>query len=331
MGIIHRDIKPENLLIDHWNNIRIGDFGAAYVDPRAIPMKQIGACTNDVVGTECYMAPELITNLQRQCYYGYAVDYWSLGCVAYELEENYSDRHQVRSSGFFVRKSWWCLSSVSYSIAQMTDRYIWDGTSRQTGAVDICGVLGSETQLKSLFMVWVLLYCPILWCCWCDQYSSLKLIQQRDSALQNSGLIGTFIALMGTFVFVYVFHCIDAYQINIVEATTFCSPNRKVRLLLFCLVFVYGLISGRYLAAYSPAVQIESEHNSHHSYLPIMLTPQVEDPGSCSEFEGFNWINPNGMWGRHRALWKSSSSKPTVNCIYFLFKLRLLSIILFVS
>lgn len=91
-GIIHRDIKPENILIDYRDNICITDFGSAYVN--GSPIQAWGDYTDDVVGTWPYLAPEVLdlkinfnTNKPRKRY-GVAVDWWALGCIAFELESD---------------------------------------------------------------------------------------------------------------------------------------------------------------------------------------------------------------------------------------------------
>ncbi|KAF7329905.1 Protein kinase domain-containing protein [Mycena kentingensis (nom. inval.)] len=91
-GVIHRDIKPENILLDFQGNIRITDFGAAHTlmptsdSTAAIPHKKY---STQVWGTYIYMAPEMLANRnkprEQRRRYGLAVDYWGLGCVAFEL------------------------------------------------------------------------------------------------------------------------------------------------------------------------------------------------------------------------------------------------------
>lgn len=99
MGILHRDIKSENILIDSRENVRIIDFGLSYLDPTDEPLRQGGEYAFDFLGTQSYIAPEVLRNERRQLHrrrrYGPAVDWWALGCILFELE---SLDHQV-----------WCL------------------------------------------------------------------------------------------------------------------------------------------------------------------------------------------------------------------------------
>ena len=73
--IIYRDIKPENILLELDGHIKLTDFG----------LSKICSGKNEKVYTICgtpyYIAPEI---LQRKGYNN-AVDWWSLGCLMYEM------------------------------------------------------------------------------------------------------------------------------------------------------------------------------------------------------------------------------------------------------
>ena len=74
LGIVYRDLKPANILIDADGHIRLVDFGLA--KSLCNGEKEKAFC-----GTHEYIAPEMIEGSE----YGFAVDWWSFGVVAYEL------------------------------------------------------------------------------------------------------------------------------------------------------------------------------------------------------------------------------------------------------
>lgn len=75
-GVVHRDIKPENILIDPEGNIRISDFGIAYLDREASRQED-----KDILGSPYYMSPEQM----RKETVTHRSDLFSLGIIFYEL------------------------------------------------------------------------------------------------------------------------------------------------------------------------------------------------------------------------------------------------------
>ncbi|KAL3470937.1 kinase-like domain-containing protein [Aspergillus californicus] len=102
MGFIYRDLKPENILLHQSGHIMLSDFdlskqsGSGGV-PTMIPARSgnsntsfptidTKSCiadfrTNSFVGTEEYIAPEVI----KGCGHTSAVDWWTLGILIYEM------------------------------------------------------------------------------------------------------------------------------------------------------------------------------------------------------------------------------------------------------
>ncbi|KAI9828129.1 MAG: serine/threonine protein kinase, AGC [Thelocarpon impressellum] len=102
MGFIYRDLKPENILLHQSGHIMLSDFDLSkQSDPGGAPTMIVGrngatatslptidtrSCianfrTNSFVGTEEYIAPEVI----KGCGHTSAVDWWTLGILVYEM------------------------------------------------------------------------------------------------------------------------------------------------------------------------------------------------------------------------------------------------------
>lgn len=76
-GVMHRDLKPENILFSRrhrsFGELKLADFGAsADFSPRRI--------FNDVEGTPCYLAPEVLSGSHDE-----KVDLWSLGVLLHVI------------------------------------------------------------------------------------------------------------------------------------------------------------------------------------------------------------------------------------------------------
>lgn len=79
INVLHRDLKPENILLGSDGHCCVTDFGLA--------KDFTGSGANDderartLCGTIEYMAPEMVARK----WYGKGADFWSLGCLAYEM------------------------------------------------------------------------------------------------------------------------------------------------------------------------------------------------------------------------------------------------------
>jgi len=74
-GIIYRDLKPENILLSSDGHIKLADFGLAKQLNNGIQQ------ATSLCGTPEYLPPEILDHKG----YGYAVDWWNLGMVLYEM------------------------------------------------------------------------------------------------------------------------------------------------------------------------------------------------------------------------------------------------------
>jgi eukaryotic-like serine/threonine-protein kinase len=77
-GIVHRDIKPANIMVVSGTNIKVADFGAAFLRGDARPAD---GGDQGVIGSPFYMSPEQIQGGDL----GVHSDMFALGVVLYEL------------------------------------------------------------------------------------------------------------------------------------------------------------------------------------------------------------------------------------------------------
>lgn len=94
MGFIYRDLKPENILMTSSGHIVLTDFdlskgAAGQVTPQILDKELIhtepGIVTNSFVGTEEYIAPEVIKGFGHTS----AVDWWTFGILLFEFIVNF--------------------------------------------------------------------------------------------------------------------------------------------------------------------------------------------------------------------------------------------------
>ncbi|EGR30122.1 protein kinase domain protein [Ichthyophthirius multifiliis] len=81
MKIVYRDLKPENILLTSNGHIKISDFGLGK------QLKNEDDLTYTFIGTQEYIAPEMILNQINQNEHGYTqkCDIWAFGIFLYEL------------------------------------------------------------------------------------------------------------------------------------------------------------------------------------------------------------------------------------------------------
>lgn len=94
MNIVYRDLKPENILIQESGHVTLTDFDLSrelhpetfYSDVKKHKSSRVSPVTRgerskSFVGTEEYLAPEMVRGSGHE----FAVDWWALGILAYEM------------------------------------------------------------------------------------------------------------------------------------------------------------------------------------------------------------------------------------------------------
>eukprot|EP00577_Skeletonema_sp_RCC1716_P008507 CAMPEP_0113424144 /NCGR_PEP_ID=MMETSP0013_2-20120614/29426_1 /TAXON_ID=2843 ORGANISM="Skeletonema costatum, Strain 1716" /NCGR_SAMPLE_ID=MMETSP0013_2 /ASSEMBLY_ACC=CAM_ASM_000158 /LENGTH=740 /DNA_ID=CAMNT_0000312113 /DNA_START=110 /DNA_END=2332 /DNA_ORIENTATION=+ /assembly_acc=CAM_ASM_000158 len=98
VNVLHRDLKPENILLGTDGHLCLTDFGLAKDFTGNGDSEDDWART--LCGTMEYMAPEMVARK----WYGKGADYWSLGCIAYEMMSGQPPFESKKGSKDLFRK-----------------------------------------------------------------------------------------------------------------------------------------------------------------------------------------------------------------------------------
>lgn len=110
-NILIRDLKPENILIDSTGHIKLCDFGLC---------KKLGKNEKrySFCGTLDYMPPEVLKKEHQDI----SVDYWSLGCVLYEMiygSTPFFDKDDKTCSNKILKYDWKFEGKISSQLQDL--------------------------------------------------------------------------------------------------------------------------------------------------------------------------------------------------------------------
>nr|BCM29535.1 phototropin [Apopellia endiviifolia] len=139
VGVVYRDLKPENVLIQRDGHVQLTDFDLSFLTAsrpqlykpavpsgrrkrsvnkeslRPILLTEPPARSNSFVGTEEYIAPEIILGLGHNS----SVDWWALGILLYEMlfgRTPFRGRNRQRTFANVLHKDLGFPSSIPVSI-----------------------------------------------------------------------------------------------------------------------------------------------------------------------------------------------------------------------
>ncbi|XP_062081470.1 phototropin-2 [Humulus lupulus] len=136
LGIIYRDLKPENILLQKNGHIVLADFDLSFMtackpqvikhaqptrrrsksQPPPIFVAEPVSQSNSFVGTEEYIAPEIITGAGHSS----AIDWWALGILLYEMlygRTPFRGKNRQKTFTNILHKDLTFPSSVQVSLA----------------------------------------------------------------------------------------------------------------------------------------------------------------------------------------------------------------------
>ncbi|XP_072980921.1 phototropin-2-like [Typha angustifolia] len=137
LGIIYRDLKPENILLQKDGHVVLSDFDLSFLTsckPQVLKhastskkrrskdhlpptfVAEPSTQSNSFVGTEEYIAPEIITGEGHSC----AIDWWALGILLYEMlygRTPFRGKNRQKTFSNIMHKELTFPSSIPVSLA----------------------------------------------------------------------------------------------------------------------------------------------------------------------------------------------------------------------
>ncbi|KAJ4895661.1 Phototropin-1 [Raphanus sativus] len=178
-GIIYRDLKPENVLIQENGDISLTDFDLSCLTscrPQLLipsidekkkkkqqksqqsPVFMAMRASNSFVGTEEYIAPEIITGAGHTS----AVDWWALGILMYEMLYGYTPfRGKTRQKTFanVLQKDLKFPASIpaSLQVKQLIFRLLQRDPKKRLGCLEGANEVKNHSFFKGIN--WALIRC----------------------------------------------------------------------------------------------------------------------------------------------------------------------------
>ncbi|GAA0163994.1 hypothetical protein LIER_19734 [Lithospermum erythrorhizon] len=136
LGIVYRDLKPENILLQEDGHVVLTDFDLSFksyckpqvikhsvpkrrrsgIKPPPVFVAEPVAQSNSFVGTEEYIAPEIITGTGHSS----AIDWWALGILLYEMlygRTPFRGKNRQKTFANILHKDLTFPSSIPVSLA----------------------------------------------------------------------------------------------------------------------------------------------------------------------------------------------------------------------
>ena len=110
-NVIYRDLKPDNIVIDSEGHIRLTDFGLAKMNMGK------AALTRSFCAPLAYSPPEML----RQQGHSHSVDWYMLGCLAYEMMVGSPPFHSHEQDKLFRKITSHIVKFPAYLSAEATD------------------------------------------------------------------------------------------------------------------------------------------------------------------------------------------------------------------